>query len=200
MYLVLALAGLLSLGFMFHTIVFYIWSNIFVISKINPEQMGEGFYFYYIYIYILEIGIVILVRTRISIIYFSRIITIINILYLFYCFSNIFPFVSLATTILLWSTLTILLIFAKCYEIPAIRRNPFINYNPSITNPRQAYQHTLASMFSIGLNIWSIFYAPSLSSEFNEAENPELEIEIGVNQFDFSESIDEEVHNEIIEV
>ena len=173
--------------YVFYGSCFSVWEKFFCFNR--PSVISDG-PLYYPYLELLELMILIYIRTRISLYYFPKIISIINVIYLYYWFTNFFPFAGLATALLCSLTLVIFLIFIKIFELPTRDWNPFSLHTPSLNNTRQAYIETLRSNFSLGFDIWSLFYAPSFRTEFNSEEQFEISTDVEPIQFDFSEMMD----------
>jgi len=186
-FLHLAFLYFLLITYMFYGECYAVWANMFsgYFSTLSIDSQG-----YYPYVEFLELSMLVFIRSRISIKYFPKIMTILNVLYLFYCYTGLFPYAFLAILLLSSASLVVFLLFLKYFELPMTEANPFAFHTPSANNPRQAYMHTLHSRFSLGFDLWSIFYIPSFRSEFTPDEQTEIGTEAEPTQFNFS-GIDE---------
>eukprot|EP00830_Metopus_es_P016688 TRINITY_DN5258_c0_g1_i1.p1 TRINITY_DN5258_c0_g1~~TRINITY_DN5258_c0_g1_i1.p1 ORF type:complete len:259 (-),score=13.00 TRINITY_DN5258_c0_g1_i1:110-886(-) len=122
----------LFLTYLFYGICFSIWHNFFFADNayiINDPQ------YYYPYTEVMELSVLLFVRSRISILYLPKLLTILNASYLFYLFSYTFPFSGLISGLLLSVTIVILLLFLLLVEIPVLQNNPFWSSTPSTSNP-----------------------------------------------------------------
>jgi len=192
LFLFLSFFGLLVITYMFYGTCYNTWFDYFYNNR--PILRNEGD-LYYPYLEMIELLTLIFIRTRISIGYFPKIITILNVLYLYYCFINFYPFSGLASAVLCFISMAIFFLFLKLYELPALEWNPFSFHTPAPNNTRQVYVETLRSRFSLGFDIWSVLFPPAFRSEFEPEEQNEIGIEVEPIQFDFSDAAQEEQVN-----
>lgn len=152
---------------------------------------------YFLYVECFDFLMFAFIRSRVSILYFARIFSVFNVLYLFYCFAYPLAYPTIALALLQALTMLVVLLLLKLIERPAVGRNSFAAHTPSYENPRHVYLHVLKSQFSLGFSILSLFHAPSFRSEFQPTEQHEMATGARPIQFDFSDSVlDEEAHNE----
>ena len=152
------LMGLVYTLFVFYfmqTSCYYFWTTM-----IFPEQFaGHINDMYFGYANFLEFFAFIFIRTRSSIKYCAKFITIINIIFLFYINSYMYS----AMTHFFWMmyalSIAIFLAFLEFFEVPAIQDwNPFDENTPRYASPRIGFQHVVAdSNFGIGFEIWQSF-------------------------------------------
>lgn len=188
MFLFFAFFGFLAVTYIFYGTCYNAWSSIFFSHR--PTLRNEGD-LYYPYIELIELVTLIFIRTRMSIAYFPKIITVMNVVYLYYCFTNFYPFASLAAGVLCFSSMAIFFLFLRLFEFQALGWNPFAFHTPGGNNTRQVYTETLRSRFSLGFDLWSVFCPPSFRSEFGPQEQGEIGVEVEPIQFDFSDSVGE---------
>ncbi len=182
-YLVLSYIFFLTITYLFYGACFTVWNQLFFDGR--PLAVGDS-QNYYPYLEIVELFLLVFVRTRVSIMYFPKVITVLNVLYLFYVYCNFFPFSGLSVGALTCCSMLVFVLFLKYFELPAAQWNPFGPHTPSANNPRQAYIPTPQARFSLGFDLWSLFYAPTLRSGFGPEEQTEVGTEAEPIQFDFS--------------
>eukprot|EP00826_Nyctotherus_ovalis_P014892 TRINITY_DN1418_c0_g4_i6.p1 TRINITY_DN1418_c0_g4~~TRINITY_DN1418_c0_g4_i6.p1 ORF type:complete len:370 (-),score=15.87 TRINITY_DN1418_c0_g4_i6:162-1271(-) len=188
LYLIVAFFGYLILIYGFYGASFNVWEYFFCDGR--PMVRNEGT-LYYPYLELMELLVLVFVRTRISLCYFPKFITLINVLFLYYHFTNFFPFLGLATDVLLFLTMSIFFLFMRFFELPGVGWNPFSLHASSANNPRQAYSAVFRSDFSLGFDLRSLFLPPRLRSDFAPEEQTELGSEVEPIQFDFSSAPEE---------
>jgi len=174
----------LTLSYVFYGLVVSLWNEMAFAGKASMISNGEN---YYLYLQIMDFIMLLFIRTRISILYFSKIITLMNIIYLFYCFNNFLPLANLAAGILICLTFVVFSLFIKYCEVPAMEQNPFGLHVPSINEPRQVYSTVSMLHISLGIDVWSIFFAPSFRSEFTAEEQKDVNDGVELVYFDFSQ-------------
>lgn len=115
---------------------------------------------YLVYISFIEIMSYLFIRTRSSIKYLPKFITLGNLIFLVYVQSYMYPAMTNALMCLNDYTFMLFGLFTVRYEIPALTDwNPCGTYTPSENNPRCAYQHVMASPeYAHGFDIFSIFF------------------------------------------
>jgi len=184
-YLLLAFFCFLVLFLILPEIDLIIWELLF--RSNDPLQIEEVLQ-YYFYLLLMESLILIFARTRISIYYLPKLITIMNVLTLYYCFISFFPFFHLAFNLLFLFACSLILLFMRLFELSGTEWNPFSLHAPGINNPRQVYIHTARSTFSISFDLYSLFMPVRLRSEFDPEEQREIGAAVNPIQFDFSNS------------
>ena len=99
------------------------------------------------------------VRTRSSIKYFSKYVTIANIIFLMYINSHIYAAQLESFLVLVSVTLYFLAYFLLHFEAKAIQDwNPYGSYTPSESNPRCGYIHMLQSAeYTSGFDVFTMF-------------------------------------------
>lgn len=99
---------------------------------------------YYFYVNILEMTSFLFVRTRSTIKYFSKYVTIANLIFLMYINSHMYAAQLEAFILLVLTTMHFLIFFVRKFEAKAIQEwNPYGTYTPSEINPRCGYIHML---------------------------------------------------------
>ena len=121
--LIFAVICFFIITYMFYGVLFTIWEEFFFDGRPYMTSYGQT---YYLYLELLEFLILIFIRSRISILYFPKIISLVNLSYLFYGLSNFFPFFELAVGLMIVFTIVIFLLFIKYSELPAANINPFV--------------------------------------------------------------------------
>lgn len=114
---------------------------------------------YFFYINYIELLTFIFIRTRSSIKYFPKLITVANMTFLMYINSQMYAAQKEALVVLNNVSLLLFFFFMINFEIDAVKHwNPFGSYTPSINNPRCAYHNvSQSSQWSIGFDVLSIF-------------------------------------------
>ena len=115
---------------------------------------------YFFYISTVELMCFLFVRTRSSIKYLPKLLTIANISFLMYVNSYMFACQYEALGLLQNISMFLMVYFINNYEYEAINNwNPFGSWTPSEINPRCAYHHVLlSSQYSIGFDIFSMAF------------------------------------------
>ena len=113
-----------------------------------------------LYISFCEIASLLFIRTRSSIKYLPKLLTLANLIFLVYVQSYMYPAMVNALICLGDFTMVMFAYFIYRYEIPAVKDwNPCGTYTPSEQNPRCGYQHIMASPeYAHGFDIFSMFY------------------------------------------
>ena len=167
----------------FYGLFYEIWSNsFFTFGSYTMIQLNA----YCVYNQFLEIFIIVFCRTRITLFYFPKIITVFNLYFIIYYESHFYPFGNEALFLLGNVTALLCFIVLKYFECPALDLNPFAPNTPSIDNPRQVYIPVLKSNCMLGFDIWTQFFSPALRVEFDEEEQKELNRGMNESMFDFS--------------
>ena len=115
---------------------------------------------YFFYVNYMELVTFLFIRTRSSIKYFPKLITIFNLTFLMYINAHMYAPQQEALLILNNVSILTFLYFIIKYEIDAVQKwNPFGSYTPSIHNPRCAYHHvSQGTEWSIGFDLISMFH------------------------------------------
>ena len=142
---------------MFALIVFYFMQTscyFFWTNHIFPAMHVDDMYF--VYSNFLEFFVFIFIRTRTSIKFYAKFITILNISFLVYINSYMYGAQIQFFYMMVTLTFCISLAFLEFFEVPAIRDwNPFHENTPRIASPRIGYQHVMSdSNFGNGFDIW----------------------------------------------
>jgi TctA family transporter len=116
---------------------YFLWTDL-----IFPSIIASGINdIYFFYVNLLEFATLFFVRTRSSIKYLPKYITLLNIMFIVYVNSYMYPaqyeFFSVVTN----ATVALFAYFLKNYEIPAVAGvwSPFGTWTPSYNNPRAGY-------------------------------------------------------------
>eukprot|EP00826_Nyctotherus_ovalis_P043458 TRINITY_DN4580_c0_g4_i2.p3 TRINITY_DN4580_c0_g4~~TRINITY_DN4580_c0_g4_i2.p3 ORF type:complete len:193 (+),score=43.65 TRINITY_DN4580_c0_g4_i2:1060-1638(+) len=167
----------------FYRLFFDFWSNTFFhFGPYTPIQLTS----YHVYNQFLEIFMMLFCRSRLTLLYFPKLITVLNLCFLVYVESHFYPFTNEALSLLYFLTALLSLLFLRHFECPALDRNPFALSTPSPENPRLAYIPVAKSACVLGFELWSSFYPPALRTEFEEEEQRELSEGMEAAMFDFS--------------
>ena len=173
----------------------YIWIDISSDSHfISLENITN----YFSNIMLIEIFSFIFFRTRISLKYCPKFISIINILFLFYYFSFPQPLFWLAFLLCISLESLTFSFFIKYVELKSLSWNPFNPFTPSPSNPRQCYIPICLKDYNFGNDLWTAFYIQSFRSEFNANEQNYNPDSISINSFDFriEENDDNNMNND----
>lgn len=113
---------------------------------------------YFFYINIMELLSFLFVRTRSSIKYFPKYITIVNLMFLMYINSYMYSCQFESLAVLQNFSLYMFFFFVNRYEFEAVNEwNAFGSWTPSEQNPRCGYHHVLLSpQYSIGFDIFTL--------------------------------------------
>lgn len=167
----------------FYRVFFEFWSNtLFHFGPYTTIQLTS----YHVYNQFLEIFIMIFCRSRLTLLYFPKLITILNLCFLVYNESHFYPFTSEALSLLCFLTALLSLLCLRHFECPALDRNPFALSTPSPDNPRLVYVPVAKSECVLGFGLWTSLYSPALRTEFQEEEQRELGEGMEAVMFDFS--------------
>lgn len=114
---------------------------------------------YFAYSNFLEFFVFIFIRTRSSIKFYAKFISIINVMFLFYINSYMYSAQTAFMSMLFFLTVAISFAFLEMFEVPSIQDwNPFHESTPRFTAPRIGYQHVMSdSNFGTGFDIWQVF-------------------------------------------
>ena len=95
---------------------------------------------YWFFENVIEFFLFLFIRTRSSIKFYAKFITIINVSFLFYINSYMYAAQYAYFNMLMWLCITISFAFLEYFEIPAIQDwNPFAENTPRFTSPRIGY-------------------------------------------------------------
>ena len=148
------------MGLIFTLIVFYFMQTscyFFWTQLIFPSPFAKHINdMYFAYSNFLEFFLFIFIRTRSSIKYYAKFITMINLMFLFYINSYMYGAQLQFFYMMYAFTFAICFAFLELFEVPAIRDwNPFDENTPRIASPRVGYQHVMSdSNFGNGFDIW----------------------------------------------
>ena len=125
-------------------------------------------------------------RTRSTIKYFSKYVTIANLMFLMYINSHMYAAQLEAFLLLVFTTILLLCFFLRKFEAKAIQVwNPYGSFTPSETNPRCAYINILSSPeYTCGFDIFSMFLPLRFQQHFPR-ESQELMEEFSADGFEF---------------
>lgn len=124
-------------------------------GAVFSNQINDTYFFY---INTMELLSFIFVRTRSTIKYLPKFLTVSNLAFLMYLNSYMYPAQFEALNVLSNFSYFIFMYFLMKYEQDAINNwNPFSTWTPSETNPRCGYHHIiLSSEYSIGFDIFTL--------------------------------------------
>lgn len=142
---------------------------------------------YFFYVNYTELIFLVFCRTRSSIKYLAKYITILNVAYLFYVHMYIYPCVFEAHTVLSYSTLFLLLWFIFRYELDAVTQwNQCGSYTPSEGNPRCGYHPVLVGPeYNYGWDLMTIFYPLRFEESFPQQAHETRQRLQNVEEFTF---------------
>lgn len=126
---------------------------------------------YFFYVNMMELCSFLLIRTRSSLKYFPKYITLANMFFLIYVNSYMYPCQFEALSVLENFSFFVLFYFLDKYEYEAVNEwNPFGTWTPSESNPRCGYHNVLLNVhYSIGFDIFSL----GMPLRFRERFSPE---------------------------
>ena len=157
------LGCLISFYFMYAS-SYFLWTDM-VFPMILARGINDLYFFYF---NLLEFSSLFFIRTRSSIKYLPKYISIMNLIYIMYL--NSYPYSAQYESFWLLSHLTVLLfcIFLTLFETPAVSGvwNPFGTYSPSYTNPRCGYTYVPRGDFMLGFDIFTVFRPLHLREHF----------------------------------
>jgi hypothetical protein len=137
------------------TSCYYLWTQM-MFPFTYPNSLND---FYFGYMNLVEFSCFLFVRTRTSLKYLPKFVTMLNLMFLFYINSYIYSSSMQFFYLLVSSTVFTFTYFLLEFEHPAINEwNPFDTHTPRMQNPRMAYQLVLDdSSFATGFSIWHMF-------------------------------------------
>eukprot|EP00826_Nyctotherus_ovalis_P065684 TRINITY_DN9660_c0_g1_i1.p1 TRINITY_DN9660_c0_g1~~TRINITY_DN9660_c0_g1_i1.p1 ORF type:complete len:471 (+),score=62.22 TRINITY_DN9660_c0_g1_i1:279-1691(+) len=176
----------------FYAICYYVWSlAFFTFGAYTRIQLDN----YYLYNQFMEIFIILFCRSQVTILYLPKLLTMINVVFIVYCQSFFFPFINEALSVVIAVSALSLMLFIKLVECPKLALNPFDPLVPSIDHPRQVYIPVLKMNYGLGFDIWTMFYAPGVRSEFDEEAQETMNQALDESMFDFSQNDDRNANN-----
>ena len=134
---------------------YFIWSSL-----LFPPIIARGINdIYFFYANLTEFILLFFVRTRSSLKYFPKFITILNLCFLFYLNSYFYSSQYECFSLLTQLTFLVTFGFIKYYEQPALNGawNPYGTYTPSYNNPRCGYHIVEKDRFMMGFDLFSMF-------------------------------------------
>ena len=155
MFVLLGLFAVCIFFYSTHLASYKMWTSL-VFSGAFSSNINDA---YYLYMNWTELVAFMFLRTRSSIKYAPKFITISNLSFLYYVNSYMYPAETEALLALNLLTLAIYMFFIVRYEMRAlVEWNQCGSYTPSETNPRCAYHHVLASLdYVYGFELFSLF-------------------------------------------
>jgi hypothetical protein len=150
-----ALSFTLFLICFMQTSCYYLWTQM-MFPFTFPDSLND---FYFGYVNLIEFGVFLFVRTRTSIKYLPKFLSILNIMFLFYINSYLYAASNQFFLVLVFASILVFAYFMLEFEHPAINEwNPFDTHTPRMQNPRMGYQLVLDdSSFGTGFNLWHVF-------------------------------------------
>ena len=144
-------------------------------SSTFSSQLNDSYFFY---INTIELLSFIFIRTRSSIKYFPKFITIANLMFLFYINSFMYPCQFEALNVLQWFSMFTLTYFMQTFEWEAMNNwSPFGHWTPSENNPRCGYHDViLSSEYSIGFDVFSMTMPLRFRERFSLQSQSSFEI------------------------
>ena len=127
---------MLLVFYFMQTSCYFFWTQLMF-----PDQFAIHINdMYFAYSNFLEFFIFIFLRTRSSIKYFSKLVTIINVMFLFYINSYMYGAQVQFFQVVYYLTLALCFAFLEFFEVPAIQEwNPFDENTPRYASPRIGY-------------------------------------------------------------
>jgi hypothetical protein len=116
----------------------------------------------------MELSAFVFVRTRSSIKYYPKFVSMANVLFLYYINSTMYACQYEALALLQNYSLFWLMFFINRYEYESVNNwNPFGTWTPTEANPRCGYHPVfLDSHYNIGFNIFSLFMPLHFREQF----------------------------------
>jgi len=153
---------------MMQTSCAYLWTAL--LFRDTFPIMANDVYFWYVNM--VEFFILIFMRTRSSLQFLPKMVTMINVIFLVYINSYMYAASMELLLVLITLTVTLFLLFLKWFEQPAMTEwNPFDQNTPSLSHPRIGYQLVLSdSNFGTGFSVWHAFMPLRPRESFTELE------------------------------
>ena len=134
--LVLALVFTLFLICFIQTSCYYLWTQMMFPSTF-PSALNDA---YFGYINLIEFACFIFVRTRMTIKYLPKFISILNVAFMFYLNSYMYSASFQFLQFMFAASVFVFVFFISEYEYKAVTEwNPFDMYTPRLQNPRMGY-------------------------------------------------------------
>jgi hypothetical protein len=133
---------------------------------------------YFFYVNMIELLAFLFIRTRSSLKYLPKFLTIANMMFLIYINSYMYPCQFEALNVLENFSIFLFLFFIDRYEYEAVNvLNPFGTWTPSENNPRCGYHHVLVNAhYSIGFDIFSLGIPLRYREHFSEESQRQHEL------------------------
>lgn len=151
----LAVTICLMLTYFVQTCCFFIWSRI-VFPHTYPGGLGD---IYFAYLNFFEFSWFLFARTRLTLKYYPKIVTVLNIA--FFCYINSYNYAASMQFLFFILSFNILVLFVFLQEVesPAIQKwSPFDVNTPAIFRPRIGHHEVLNDTnYGTGLYIWTAF-------------------------------------------
>jgi hypothetical protein len=171
---ILALACSLLLVCFMQTACYYLWTQM-MFPYTFPNALDD---MYFGYINFVEFANFLFVRTRISIKYLPKFISILNVVFLFYINSYMYGASTQLLMFVFFASLFAFSFFLLEFEQKAITQwNPFDMYTPRYHNPRIGYQLVMDdSNFGTGFTLWNAFMPLRSRQEFTLYEQARFDM------------------------
>ena len=138
--LFLAFISTLIIYYLMYMACYQMWTFM-AFSNSFAGSLNDAYFFYMNTIELLSF---LFVRTRSSIKYFPKMVTLCNLMFLMYVNSYMYPCQFEALNLLQNSSFWLMALFLNRFEYEAINSwNPFGTWTPSESNPRCAYHHVI---------------------------------------------------------
>jgi hypothetical protein len=155
------------------TSCYYLWTQM-MFPYTFPGAIND---IYFGYINLVEFVSFIFIRTRMSIKYYPKFITLLNLMFLFYINSYMYAASNQFFAFLFCATLFFTFYFLEAFEYPAMMDwSPFGTYTPRMQSPRIGYQLVLNDTnFGTGFNIWQAFMPLHSRGSFTQEEQHQFD-------------------------
>lgn len=132
----LGVSSLLLLTYYVQTCCYFIWVRI-----MYPQSFAGGLNdMYFFYSNIVEFTFFIFIRTRLSLKYYPKVVTLMNTFFLVYINSYLYSAQLQVYRLLFWSNVLLFVTVLKEFEVPAMQEwNPFDLNTPTSQRPRIGY-------------------------------------------------------------
>ena len=166
--LYLAFLSTLVIYYVMYMACYQFWT-LMAFNNNFSKSLNDAYFFY---INTIELLSFLFIRTRSSLKYLPKYLTIGNIMFLMYLNSYMYPAQFEALSLLQNFSLYLFMYFLNNFECEAINNwNPFGHWTPSEQNPRCGYHHMiLSSHYNIGFDIFTMAY-PLRFREFFSAQS-----------------------------
>lgn len=131
-----------------------VWTNL-LFDVAYSGTINESFYRFMTFY---ELVSFMVFRTRSTLKYAPKFLSIFHVMFLYYHMSYVYPAGQEAFAAMNYLSITVILIFILRYELPAVTEwNPCGSYTPSESNPRCGYHHVLSSYeYGYGFDVFSL--------------------------------------------